>query len=471
MNGMIYLLQVNVYLLAFYGFYKLLLSRETFFNLNRFFLIGSTLLAFSIPVLESNWVKQWLAPEPVQELVMQVNLQAYEFLVVPATEVTLLSVGDILSWVYVGIAGILLFRLLYRMIRAYRWIRNPKSGLQACSFFGYIALNEDLEGREAIMVHEQVHVQQMHSADVLFFELNAVINWFNPFVYLLKTEIRKIHEYIADAEASETLTEKSAYAMLLFHENFGAKPKNLTNSFFNQSILKQRIMMLQKNKSKKVALVKYGFIVPLFLGMLILSSAFVSEKTVQTQKVLETEVLSDSISRKKVEANNPIYIVNGKTMSTKDAKKIDAKNIKSIRVIKGNDAQNKYGEKAVGGVVEIELKKEGNKTNFENDSIKMIYLPKKQAEETAPVLKINGEKGKGGTIEVLPNKVKNDTENSAEKPLIVLDGKVMEAGFDMNSIKPTDIASISILKDESATAIYGEKAKNGVVQITLKKKN
>lgn len=471
MNTIIYLLQVNLYLIAFYVFYRLLLRKETFFVLNRFYLMGSTVFSFVIPALQSDWVKNLLAPEQIKEAALQLNMQAYAFFYVPPTEATLVNLSDVLSWLYFGVAGCLFLRLIYRMFRAYHLIRDPKNDLQACSFFKYIAVSEDLEGREAIMVHEQVHVKQLHSADVFFFEINTIVNWFNPIAYLLKREVRKVHEYIADAEASRTLPEKSAYAMLLFHEKFGVSTQDLTNSFFNQSILKQRIMMLQKKQSKRRALWKYGFTAPLFLGMLILSSAFVSEKTAQTQTVLETGVLSDSIPGKKEKKNNPIYIVNGKITSSEDAKKIDAKNIESIRVIKGKDAQNKYGEKAIGGVVEILLKKEGNKTIFANDSIKMIYLPKKQAEETAPVLKINGEKGKGGTIEVLPNKVKNETENSGEKPLIVMDGKVMEAGFDMNSIKPTDIASISILKDKSATSAYGEKAKNGVVQITLKKKN
>lgn len=471
MNGMLYLLQVNIYLVAFYAFYRLFLSGETFFSLNRFYLLISTLLSFGIPVLQSDWLKNWLAPTPVQDLAVQINLQAYEFLYVPKGEVANISLGDLLSWLYIGVAGLLSLRLIYHIIGVYRLMSNPQNGLQACSFFNYLSVNDDLEGREAIMVHEQVHVRQLHSADILFFEIHAIINWFNPVAYLLKNEIRKVHEYIADVTASETLPEKSAYAMLLLHQKFGITAQKLTNSFFNQSILKQRIMMLQKNKSKRRALWKYGFTAPLFLGMLIISSAFVSEKTVQTQKVLETEVISDSISTKNGKANNPIYIVNGKIMSPEDAKKIDANNIESIKVIKGKDAQNKYGVRAVEGAMEISLTKEGNKTNFVNDSIKVIYLPKKQAEETAPVLKINGEKGKGGTIEVLPNKVKNETEKSGEKPLIVMDGKVMEAGFDMNSIKPTDIASISILKDKSATSAYGEKAKNGVVQITLKKKN
>jgi hypothetical protein len=240
MNGILYLLQVNLYLIAFYAFYRLLLSKETFFGLNRGYFIASTLLSFGIPVLQSDWLKEWLAPQQVQEVAQQLNFQTYEFIyAAPAVEA--ISMGEILSWIYFTVLGILVIRLTYRLIKAYRWIKNPQNSLQACSFLNYIAVDEDLEGREAIMVHEQIHVHQGHSADVLFFELNAIINWFNPVVYGYKKEIRKVHEYIADAAASETVSEKSAYAMLLFQENFGVKAHDLTNSFFNQSILKQRM--------------------------------------------------------------------------------------------------------------------------------------------------------------------------------------------------------------------------------------
>ncbi len=469
MNGILYLIQVNLYLMAFYAFYQLLLGKETFFALNRGYLIGSTLLSFCIPVLQSDWLKDLFAPEQIQQAASQFNLQAYEYLFVPNAEVETLSLGELISWVYFTVVGILLIRLTYRLIKAYRWVKNQQNSLQACSFFNYIAVDEDLEGREAIMVHEQVHVQQGHSADVLFFELNAIINWFNPIAYLLKAESRKVHEYIADAAASETLSEKTAYAMLLFHENFGVKAEELTNSFFNQSILKQRIMMLQKSKSKKVALLKYGFIAPLFLGMLVLSSAFVSKQTTQQVK---KSVLSDTIptqpippQTKKVQIlpnsenriyEDMIYIVNGKEVNASEVKKLDKNRIQLIGILGPEKGRKK--------------------------SAMVIQLKSATANGDTSVIKQNNTKGKVSWGEwVEAKKQKEGTivvegrpllpEEGSTKPLIVVDGKVMEAGFDMNSIKPTDIASVSILKDKSATAVYGEKAKNGVVEITLKKKN
>lgn len=225
MNGLSYLLQVNMYLIAFYTFYSIFLKKETFFHLNRFYLIGSTLVSFFIPILQSEWVKNLGISEQVQEATLNFNVQTYALLFQPQAEIPVLLLGDVLLWIYFAVAGALFVRFIFQIYTALRAIKENES-LKACSFFGYIAVDETLEGKEAIMVHELVHAQQLHSADVLFFELVAIINWFNPIVYLYKQAIKNIHEYIADAAACETLPEKADYARLLFHENFGWNHKN-----------------------------------------------------------------------------------------------------------------------------------------------------------------------------------------------------------------------------------------------------
>jgi hypothetical protein len=309
------------------------------------------------------------------------------------------------------------------------------------------------------MVHEQVHAQQLHSADILFFELSTIINWFNPIAYLYQNEIRKIHEYIADEAASETLSKKSEYALLLFHENFGVKSQKLTNSFFNQSILKQRIMMLQKNKSKKVTLLKYGLIAPLFLGMLVLSSAFVSKQT--TQQVTKS-VLTDTIPTPPIPPNPPkpeapkkapklgikgddnlIYIVNGKEISVAELKKIDKNSFHSIEIKGKGMVINLKPATAIGDSSATQQNAEFKKW-------------------------VEGEKLKEEVIVIKPN-TKIRYQSNSNKPLTVIDGKLIEAGFDSNTINPNTIESISVLKGESAVKAYGKAGKNGVIQITLKK--
>jgi TonB family protein len=135
------------------------------------------------------------------------------------------------------------------------------------------------------MKHEFVHVRQLHSADVMLFELIAIFNWFNPVVYLYKSSIKHIHEFIADEVASRNEASKAEYAMLLFQEQFGVQAIPLTNNFFNQSLLKLRIKMLQKERSNQTAMMKYGLIAPLFMLMIVVSSATLASK--QLNKIEE----------------------------------------------------------------------------------------------------------------------------------------------------------------------------------------
>ena len=141
------------------------------------------------------------------------------------------------------------------------------------SFFKKIKIGENIADYKVIAAHENVHAGQWHSADVLLVETVMVINWFNPVVYLYRLAIKHIHEFIADRQAIKSGTNKEDYALLLLSQTFNAPAHQLVNPFYNHSLLRQRIIMMQKNNSNRMALIKYGLSVPLFVLMLILSSA------------------------------------------------------------------------------------------------------------------------------------------------------------------------------------------------------
>ncbi len=110
------------------------------------------------------------------------------------------------------------------------------------------------------------------------FEAIAILNWFNPVVYLYKKALKDNHEFLADEAAANHQGDKETYALLLLSAAFKVSPQALTNSFFTkQSLIKKRIYMLHKEKSKKAAVLKYGIYLPLFSGMLLLSSAKLQE--------------------------------------------------------------------------------------------------------------------------------------------------------------------------------------------------
>ncbi|TWR25005.1 TonB family protein [Mucilaginibacter achroorhodeus] len=301
-----YLLLVNIYLCLFFCFYGLLLRRETFFQLNRVYLVGTAILSFFIPLIHSDWVQNLF-------ITRQVQYSIYGATAVTIADITPikdnpLTIGEVLGVLY-GIGVLLLIaRLLIQLVMLRKVINDPSPKV-SYSFFNKIKVGQEIDGHEVIHNHELVHARQFHSADVLIIEAVMIINWFNPIVYLYRNAIKHVHEFIADKHTLDAGTNKADYAMLLLSQTFEAPAHGMVNPFFNHSLLKQRIIMLQKNRSQRIKLIKYGLSAPLFVLMLILSSATISDsKTVETinakaEAVLETSA-KDVINGNTKESNS-----------------------------------------------------------------------------------------------------------------------------------------------------------------------
>lgn len=273
MNWWHYLLLVNFYLVLFFGFYALLLRKETFFQLNRIYLVAASLLSFTIPLIQADWVKDLFITQSIQQTIYSGPIaMVYNF--TPAAQ-SALTLGEVLNAVYITVTLFLILRLAWQLIILKKAIETP-SPSAAYSFFKKISLGENTSQSKIIADHEQVHAGQWHSVDVMIIETVMIINWFNPVVYLYRFAIKYIHEFIADREVIQAGTDKVDYAMLLLSQTFEVESHSLVTPFYNHSLLKQRIMMLQKNRSQRIALAKYGLSAPLFILMLIFSSATVN---------------------------------------------------------------------------------------------------------------------------------------------------------------------------------------------------
>jgi TonB family protein len=272
MTGWHYLLLVNIYLLLFYGFYVLLLRKETFFQLNRVYLVAASMLSFFIPMIQSDWVQNLFITKEVQLTIYKSPLIVYQFKPIQHTQVT---IGQLLVVIYLAGMLFLIGRFIWQMFVLNKIINQPDAAV-SYSFFKKIRLVPGQADNHIIAEHERVHANQWHSADVLLIEAVMIVNWFNPVVYLYRFAIKHIHEYIADRHAVKSGTNKGDYALLLLSQTFNTPVHKLVNPFYNHSLLKQRIKMLQKNKSNRIALVKYGLSAPLFILMLVLSSATLS---------------------------------------------------------------------------------------------------------------------------------------------------------------------------------------------------
>jgi len=271
-----YLLLVNFYLLLFFAFYALLLRRETFFQLNRIYLVAASLLSFAIPVIQADWVKDLFITKQVQYTLYGTGA---EFMVYNFQQAErAVTIGNLLIVIYITVTSFLTLRLLWQLIVLKKQIEKP-SPSAAYSFFKKISLGKDVADHHVIARHEQVHARQWHSVDVMIIETVMIINWFNPVVYLYRFAIKYIHEYIADMQVIKSGTDKADYALLLLSQTFHVPAHKLTNPFFSNSMLKKRIMMLQKSRSQRIMLVKYCLSAPLFVLMMILSSATVNNST------------------------------------------------------------------------------------------------------------------------------------------------------------------------------------------------
>ncbi|MFD0765831.1 TonB family protein [Mucilaginibacter lutimaris] len=270
MNWWHYLLLVNIYLTLFFGFYSLLLRRETFFQLNRIYLVGTATLSFFIPLIQSEWVKSLFITQKVQYSIYGGNaITITDLAPIKNNPVT---IGQVLVALYTVGVVVLAVKLIIQLILLRRIIKDPSPSV-SYSFFNKIKISDGINGKEVIESHELVHARQFHSADVLIIEAVMIINWFNPVVYLYRYAIKHVHEYIADRHTLKAGTDKAEYALLLLSQTFDTPAHQLVNPFYNHSLLKKRIMMLQKNRSQRVKLIKYGLSAPLFIMMLILSSA------------------------------------------------------------------------------------------------------------------------------------------------------------------------------------------------------
>ena len=290
-----YILQVILFQALFLVVYDFFLQKETFFKWNRFYLLITPLLSFIIPLLKFESIQKTIPQEYIVQLpTVFLNPQAF----IEQSNPTNLALDYIAITFYIGLGFFTLLFLIrlskiFKLIASNTIIKKQEYSLvllekkqSAFSFFKYIFINENLLKSEDLQIikHELIHCKQNHTADLLFFELLKIVLWFNPMVYVYQKRITLLHEYISDAEVVLE-TDKKTYFNRLLAETFNVENISFINQFFKHSLIKKRIVMITKEKSKKVKQFKYLLIVPLLIGMLVYSSCTDAEK----DEILEME--------------------------------------------------------------------------------------------------------------------------------------------------------------------------------------
>jgi beta-lactamase regulating signal transducer with metallopeptidase domain len=321
MNWLYYLLEANLYLAVFYGFYRLCLHQETFYTLNRFFLILSAFISFLLPLLKVSSVYSLFSrPESARMVVNAVELEK--------GAAVWLNPPTVISAVYLIVAAVFLLRIfisLAAIFKIYFKARRKKidnvvyveldNQQSAFSFFNILFINPNVTEKKTVLKHEMIHISQNHSADILFFELLQIISWFSPVVYMIKQDIKLIHEYIADELTTASELQKHDYALFLIENSFGVVPAKLSNQIFNQSLIKRRIKMLNKEKSGRLAKYRLLLLAPITLG-LIAASTMAFSKDYAVLDLLPQKSLQQDTGKLRNHKLENVQII-GKTVNPK----------------------------------------------------------------------------------------------------------------------------------------------------------
>ena len=302
----IYLLKVNVGITLFYAFYKLFCQRDTFFQWRRYALLSFLGISFLYPLIDiQHWVKEQPAMNELADYYATWMMD--EAIVVTPTVTDAPQLPSLMTiGMYIYLIGVIALSLRFFVqllsICRMRWsgksvylngqrIISLPSETNPFSFFDWIFIylpQLDRESQDEILTHEQAHARQWHSLDVIISEIINIICWFNPFSWLLKTEIRLNLEYLADNQVTETMNDCKQYQYHLLGLAHTKKETGLCNNF-NVSHLKRRIIMMNKKRTRTAGRIKYALFAPLAAALLLASNISCISSEKQEEMIEPTE--------------------------------------------------------------------------------------------------------------------------------------------------------------------------------------
>jgi TonB-dependent SusC/RagA subfamily outer membrane receptor len=521
----------------------LILQRETFFQLNRLFLLIGIIVAAIIPLIV---------------IPIYVEIPKESFNNIQFTEISSQGIiQDSINWMEIiqilYLSGVLLLsgKFIFNFISLsnliirnsnikesnYTFVTNDKN-TSPFSFFNYIVFNPiqfKKKELEQIITHEKVHVNQFHSIDILISQIAIILFWFNPFIWFYKKEIEQNLEFIADDIAQQNIDCEKSYQKLLLKSSLPKNQLALTNNFYN-SLIKKRIIMLHKNRSKSTNQWKYALILPLITAFIFtFNTKVIAQNSTSKEKQEITieeriymfvitkdtadselkEIKNDfkkegvTVTFKKIERNSDGEItqiaidLKSKTSNATYSMNADGP-IKPINISSNNNGEdisirnantkhkNDYFFVSKDGEHRIYSKGEGKKhiilTEDHNDEENVYVIKEEKGNGKSVIIEINEDeesedgdndvkwvtKGDNSNrVEVIKNskgKEKNVFISELDdKVIYYIDGK-KSSKKKMETLNPSDIKSMNVLKGDSAEKKYGKKARNGVIEITTKKR-
>ena len=338
-----YLLKVNVAFVLFYAFYRLFFYKDTFFKLRRAILLAFFGLALFYPLLNiQDWVRQ---QEPIADVIYMYSAMLPEATAKADAAASVDWYGWLLGslgFIYWGIVAFLCGRFLVQL-SSILWLAHtservvihetPVYALRKAagpfSFFRMVFLHPESHSdkeTDEILTHECTHVSQWHSIDVILSEMMCMACWFNPFVWLLKREVRHNLEYLADNTVIQSGYDSKSYQ---YHLLGLAHHQSVTTLYYSFNVLhlKNRIMMMNKKRSPGIVRTKYLIFIPLVGILMLLSNIeavarltvrLANEATVSNAMVTATGILVDETGQPLIGAS--VVVKGGKERTITDKK-------------------------------------------------------------------------------------------------------------------------------------------------------
>ncbi|MBQ8500856.1 MAG: TonB family protein [Bacteroides sp.] len=374
----VYILKVAFCLALLYLPYSFLLRKEKLYAANRLALLAMLLLSFLLPFCRIDF--SWLfAVSPAEETTaLGILTRQMQDITLPDIVVSGRTSGlpfgliGVCLVYFVGLIACLSGKLL-SFIRFFRfrsrgcmWKDKGADGVTLychaasvapMSWMKSILISEQdyrENGRE-ILLHERAHVRYGHSWDMLFVMLAQALQWFNPFVWMLASDLRDIHEYQADlAVLRAAHTTPKNYQLLLIKKAVGSGSYAFANSF-NHSLLKKRITMMMKKESSPWASAKYLYMLPV-AAICMMACSQSKENNVSDDKGNQSSAISIVADGETKAVPDPLILVDGKEVTKAEMDRLLPDSIASISVLKDSVSVAQFGDKGKNGVIVIKTK-------------------------------------------------------------------------------------------------------------------
>ena len=536
---LIYDLKVALLIAVFYMFYRLLLARETFHHVNRIVLLTTAVTSYVLPICVITFHETVVMQQTPTVTIDGLQASAYEPASTPLWQI-------VLPILFIIGAAAATGHTLCSLIRIIRLISHSEQHPQAdgttiCvtgnadlapfSWMHYIVMNRsDYDVSDAaILAHERGHIRLHHSCDVLLVDLLTALQWFNPAMWMLRSDLRAIHEYEADAAVLSQGINARQYQYLLITKAGGIGGYSLANGI-THSALKNRITMMLHTKSQRRNYLKLLALLPIVGVTLALNAETVTDYVYNNDEPQKQVPVKKGRQNAAIKNNGKtiLQVVEAQDQKTEaEAPKSEQKQYEATVTyeIKEDSPQDVFDvvEKMPefpGGVQEllgflsktIKYPAEAEKAGKQGRVIATFVVRKDGSISDARVVKsvdplldaealrvINAmpawipgtQSGKpvnvkytvpisfrlDGKTKEAPTAVGTFTPTEkptavgiftpTENPLVIVNDKTID--FEkMKDIDPKTIDKMTVLKDKAATDLYGDKAKHGVIVIPTK---